>query len=102
MTSLSPKKKPMRTMVSTMSIREPSPGVFSSASFCASRALSYRSHTRRYVTATKVDVRYLFTDPREIVGRAFNASEISDSPFVFSASAKRCQAVAARLRWLSP
>jgi hypothetical protein len=43
MTSLSPKKKPMRTMVNTISIRDPSPGVFSSASFCASRDLSYGS-----------------------------------------------------------
>jgi hypothetical protein len=32
MTSLSPKKKPIRAMVRTISIREPRPGVFSSAS----------------------------------------------------------------------
>lgn len=40
-TSVSLKKKPMRTMVSTMSMRDPSPGVFSSASFCASSDRSY-------------------------------------------------------------
>lgn len=39
--SKSPKKKPMRTSVRTMSIREPIPAVFSSAFFCPSTAFSY-------------------------------------------------------------
>lgn len=38
--SLSAKKKPMRTIVRTMSMREPRPGVFSRASFWASMARS--------------------------------------------------------------
>ena len=45
--SKSLKKKPMRTRVRTMSIREPMPAVFSNAFFCASIAFSYKHHATR-------------------------------------------------------
>ena len=51
--SKSPKKKPMRTRVRTMSIREPIPAVFSNAFFCASMAFSYEHHNTHISRTTR-------------------------------------------------
>lgn len=78
----SPKKNPMRTSVSTMSIREPSPGVFSSASFCASTARSYFRWVK-FEHENNTKRTYLVTNSGKIVCSRFERIRNFWFPFLF-------------------
>jgi hypothetical protein len=71
MRPLSPKKNPSRMRVSAMSILEPRPGVFSSASICAVTARSFICYSAS-VRLSRIKAHFV-TDSSKMIGPGFQS-----------------------------